>query len=273
MSEIRPIDSFHLQQNINSIQQRVQKSSIDSEEYKALFIQLDQLQHKVIELTKDATPFNKPHLEELNQRLITLFGELEDQHMRSQVDRLTKQSKEIAQGLQKGISYYGIEDKVEALRHDLAAFEENYRPAHNEKQSVQEARQIVEQFYLRQGTNFQSNLIEIDIHPSPSTTTSSGENFDETCSLFDTACLFFKQKNRNAMKEYYQLSIQTRLQVGDHLRKLGGDPDKLLDHTPLVLAQACIATAHQLEDCSEGYWSAEKIEELITDIAMMDIGL
>jgi hypothetical protein len=223
---------FTLSAQISAIEEDMRATQMTSRRRSELFKELDRTQKEITRLMDSAVSAD------LLQKIVSMHCEIDMRY----VDR--------------EISSIEAETDVSILEEKIKSLEAEYRLSAEQKAQIRSA-SCRHSEHLQQ-PYFQTNLSAFIFQRE-------APDLDEVSHLFETACFFYKEEFRRALKSLRYLSQSHLLIFHRHMEKLGADPLLPLENS-LKTAQALIATAHEISNSPSPYYSKKQIEAMIEEL-------
>ena len=205
------------------------------------------------------------YLEEIEEKIRSLFGKVIERKVDYQVDQIKKETEELEKKLkeEKKSSLVhqssSLQEHVTKLLHDHCLSKEQLPTIQNAKAALKEA----QSFLKNESSHDHKKIRKKDLFLSFQ---KEEVLIDLINDLFEMAVSILKNEKSKAKIMFNMMTEQTKLQLDHHLRVLNTS----LFEDPISSTQACIATAYELIGVEDLYFSQEEIISFYEDIIVIE---
>ncbi len=255
--------------HVELVEEKLHNNPIISVETHAdLFLTLEKVQKDLKELRNSASSINvftqiqiNTLLEGLEEKIITLYGRLDNRWIDSEILKIEESSKAIDALVSTSVKKEDVKNiqiQIETLKEFITSICENHRLLKKDRKTIAFAKNILKNAEaVITGKKHLDRFSTAACHPfsqKPSSFEEEDLSF-EALELFEIADLFHEHKVKDAKSKYNQLREYPKTKVQSHLR----------EDTNIV--QALIAAAFEMADSPRDslYMTKEQIDALFDE--------
>ena len=244
---------------LQTIEREIAQSPISSKKYLNLSKKLDHELEALQTLEKTSNLFVKTQTDSLKEKVVTLYGDLEDGRIEGEVSQIHQESRSLKKGR---ISLKAVK-QLEAHINDL---EKNHLTSIPHRRVIADAKHALLEAKAKLEGKPVTNHIDWLAKQTPVRFVEEIELLPgEVEELFDIAKAVYNGDARQAKKRYLSLPEDHKLRFHKHMQNLMAKP---FDDS-LETMQALIATVNELVDNGEGYPSRPEIDQLFLGLSQL----
>jgi hypothetical protein len=218
---------------------------------------MEQLQKKATTVDEFAQAQIQDKLEGLDQRIVALYGRIQNLAVDQEVADIAREAQHLESTLKQGGNHQKIAKEVSHLKEHIQTLTNDHALGREERHTIATVRATIrraDSFLrtngLREDTSHLFNQFNLlDLAASEQEPLSDGEI--DVIELFEVAECLFREKDKEGLRRFNQLSEEAKRRFHAHLRRLGESTGNPLANR-IKTAQALIAAAYDLADSHDG---------------------
>ncbi|MBY0529109.1 MAG: hypothetical protein K2P51_02860 [Rhabdochlamydiaceae bacterium] len=242
-----------LHNEVRAIQGKLEHPVISRKKARALSQKLDRVCSKLFTIkNKEASPFMQAALDEMEQKIVRLYREIEESWVKRQIAQIQEETTSLKQALSCGtVSTRSVEE----LKKKIIELTSDYRPSLDDRRVIADAERTLELVNESPAGSQISPVYSMDEDLK------AGE-FEE---LLEIAYTLYEGNVSEAKRKFNQLPQDHKMRIQEHVAHLGG----VLFTSYLQTQQALFATVNEIVQNGELYPSEDLIEDIFHELKIL----
>lgn len=250
-----------IQSNMHKIKDELDSSPKTDKKYQALTQKLDATLKILLTIKNQfaSTVFVISAADAMQKEIVTLYGRVTDEWMKSKVCQIQDKAVKLEQSLTRGKV---TAEAVQTLTMKLQAFKKEHRPSIEDRRAIAHAEEILIRAHAFLQGDFEVNQ-ESCAQIAPSQEEIDYGALEGAEQLMNIASYIYMCDKQRAKKEFFQLPDDLKSRFLEAMHQL----DKAPFTDAVETMQVLIALANELVNNGEGAPSLAELDELFSDLS------